>query len=62
MGRRVWRECGSGHWRGAWLIAKGDGPTMRVAELREVLRHYDADILREIAAELYKLVPKDKKT
>ena len=34
---------------------------MRVAELREVLRHYDADALREIAADLYKLVPKDKK-
>ncbi|MDR2377994.1 MAG: hypothetical protein LBD70_01015 [Bifidobacteriaceae bacterium] len=35
---------------------------MRIDEFRELLRHYDADRLREIAAELYKALPKDKKT
>jgi hypothetical protein len=35
---------------------------MRVDELREALRQYSPDTLREIAAELYKALPKEKKT
>jgi hypothetical protein len=35
---------------------------MKIAELREALRHYDADVLRELAAELYKAVAQDRKT
>jgi hypothetical protein len=35
---------------------------MRVDELREALRAYDPAVLREIAVELYKAVPKEKKT
>jgi hypothetical protein len=35
---------------------------MKIDELREALRHHDADVLRELAAELYKAVAKDKKT